>query len=108
MKDRSPQLMDFPARFQADFLTFLKSADLVIFDTHFTEANLKMDWGHSTPERALEICAKAEVKTLALFHHAPEDSDEEVRDKVRSITEQARQKGVQVIASREGLLWSPT
>ncbi len=67
MKDRAVQFKDFPARFQADFLTFLKSADLVIFDTHFTEANLKMDWATRRQSVHLRSVQKQKSKLLPSF-----------------------------------------
>ena len=98
-----------PATFEKSFndglISFLKNCHTVVFDTHFTEENLKADWGHSTPQRALEFCASAGVKRLILFHHAPEDLDDDVRKKVESIKEDAKKRGVEVVAAVEGDEW---
>ena len=56
----------FEEGFNKGLTEFLRDCNTVIFDTHFTEDNLKPDWGHSTPERALEYCA-ANVKRLIIF-----------------------------------------
>jgi len=98
-----------PAQFERDYekglVEFLRDAHTVVFDTHFTEANLKATWGHSTPPRALEFCKKAGVSRLILFHHAPEDKDQEVDNKVQSIFHDACQEGIEVEAAREGETW---
>jgi ribonuclease BN (tRNA processing enzyme) len=98
-----------PARFEREFeaglVAFLKDVHTVVFDTHFTEANLKADWGHSTPERALALAKRAGIKRLILFHHAPEDVDERVDDKVQSVFHEACHAGIEVEAAREGEEW---
>jgi phosphoribosyl 1,2-cyclic phosphodiesterase len=55
-------------------------ADLVIYDTHFTPAEYKQfpHWGHSTPLDAMEITQAAGARTLALFHHAPARTDDDL------------------------------
>lgn len=107
MAEKGASSPNIVQEYHRDFVAFLKDSDLVVYDTHFTEANLKLDWGHSTPERALAVCADAGVKTLSLFHHAPEDTDQEVHDKVESILAAALKVGVKVVASMEGTTWSP-
>jgi phosphoribosyl 1,2-cyclic phosphodiesterase len=59
----------------------LAGADLVIMDTMFSreEYLLKMTWGHGYPEYAHKICGVAGgVKRLALFHHSPDATDEDL------------------------------
>jgi phosphoribosyl 1,2-cyclic phosphodiesterase len=57
-----------------------EGADLVIYDTQFTpeEYRDKPHWGHSCPEDAIEIARAAGAKTVALFHHAPERTDDQI------------------------------
>lgn len=97
-------------KFEQDFneglVNFLKDCNTVVFDTHFTEKNLKVDWGHSTPARALDFCVKAGVKRLILFHHAPEDLDHDVHEKVESVVHEGRAKNVEVVAACEGDVWA--
>ena len=95
----------FEAAFDQGLVDFLKGANTVVFDTHFTEENLKADWGHSTPQRALNFCVKAGVSRLVLFHHAPEDSDDKVDDKVQSILSDASLHDIEVVAAKEGDVW---
>ena len=98
-----------PKKFEEDFnagLTdFLRGVHTAVFDTHFTEKTLIADWGHSTPERALEFCKKAQVKRLILHHHAPEDNDPDVDQKVLGIKDDARKHGIEVVAAKEGDEW---
>jgi phosphoribosyl 1,2-cyclic phosphodiesterase len=96
----------FEEQFDTGLIRFLDKADLVVFDTHFTEGNLKPDWGHSTPPRALAFCKKSKVKRLALFHHAPEDMDPAVHDKVKSVLQDAKANGIEVCAAKEGFKWA--
>ncbi|MFZ5481077.1 MAG: MBL fold metallo-hydrolase [Myxococcota bacterium] len=62
---------------ERQFLDLLKEADAVVFDTMFRHEEYleKMTWGHSYPEYAASLCREAGVKTLYLFHHAPDASD---------------------------------
>ncbi len=59
----------------------------------------KMTWGHSYPEYANAICKAAGVKTLVLFHHLPEASDDslDALEAKWSTAEEPR-----VILAREG------
>lgn len=96
----------FENAFNEGLIRFLKNCHTVVFDTHFTEDNLKPDWGHSTPQRALDFCIKAGVKRLILFHHAPEDLDQHVKKKVESVVEFGAKNGVEVVAAKEGDEWT--
>lgn len=99
-----------PKKFEEDFnsglVSFLRNCNTVVFDTHFNEKNLKADWGHSTPARALEFCTRAGVKRLILFHHAPEDLDHDVHEKVESVVHDGRSKNIEVVAACEGDVWA--
>ncbi len=63
-----------------DYVKFFQDADLLIFDAQYslTEALEKLDWGHSTAMMGAELGHRANVKRLALFHHDPTSSDEEI------------------------------
>jgi phosphoribosyl 1,2-cyclic phosphodiesterase len=65
---------------RASVVRLCEGADLVIYDTMFTAEDYRSvpHYGHSRPSDALEICRDAGAKALALFHHAPERSDDEV------------------------------
>src|SRR5690606_36548583 len=97
---------DFEKRFNDGLRHCRKGSHTVVFDTHFTPANLKPDWGHSTPQYALNLCRDAQVQRLILFHHAPEDSDDDVRRKKDSIEPEAQKLGIEVVIAREGDVWN--
>jgi len=84
-----------------------EGADLVIYDTMFTAEDYRRlpHYGHSRPSDALEICRAAGVKSLALFHHAPERTDAEIDLIARETVAAARGSGqtIEVVAAFEGL-----
>jgi len=41
--------------------------------------SMKEDWGHSSNVVAVDICHAAAAKRLALFHHEPTYSDEDLQ-----------------------------
>jgi ribonuclease BN (tRNA processing enzyme) len=98
---------NFVREYEENLINFLKGVDSVVFDTHFNEQNLRIDWGHCTPQLALHYCAKAGVKKLFMFHHAPEDDDHAVALK-QDLTRHhqvALQHQIEVINAREEDEW---
>lgn len=77
---------------------FCEHADLLIHDSHFTPEEYKLHptWGHSTYVQTAHLAVEAGVKRLALFHHAPEHSDEEVEQIVKAAQEEISRSGAQV------------
>ena len=66
---------------EAAFIHFFREADLVICDTMYSLADsvsMKEDWGHSSNLVAVDLCHEAKAKTLALFHHEPTYTDEDI------------------------------
>jgi phosphoribosyl 1,2-cyclic phosphodiesterase len=66
---------------EAEFVAFFRDADLVIFDTMYSLGDSdakKADWGHSSNVVGVDICHSAGVKRLALFHHEPTYSDDDI------------------------------
>ena len=56
------------------FVEFFRDADLVIFDAMYSLADaisVKADWGHSSNIVGVELCQRADVEHLCLFHHEP-------------------------------------
>jgi anti-anti-sigma factor len=57
---------------------FYRGADMVIFDAMYSLADavsVKEDWGHSSNVMAVDLCHRAGVKHLCLFHHEPVNDD---------------------------------
>jgi phosphoribosyl 1,2-cyclic phosphodiesterase len=90
---------------RAGVVRLCEGADLVIYDTQFTpdEYAQKPHWGHSCAEDAIEICRAAGARSLALFHHAPERSDDEIDAILRAAGRSEEARGLSVLAASEGL-----
>lgn len=67
-----------PGQPDRNVLDLIQGADLVIYDSTYTDAEYpgKVGWGHSTWEEGVRLCRAAGVKRLAIFHHDPEHDDE--------------------------------
>lgn len=78
-----------------------RGADVLVYDAQYLpeEFPAKKGWGHSTYAAGAEIAAVAGVKTLALFHHDPRRTDDEVAALVR----RAREVFPHTVAAREGM-----
>ena len=61
-----------------NILDLIEGADLVIYDSTYTEEEFpgKVGWGHSTWNEGMNLCRAANVKKLAIFHHDPEHTDD--------------------------------
>lgn len=84
---------------------FLRNADLVIHDAQYTAEDYsgKVGWGHSTVEYAVNVCAEAGVRMLALTHHDPLRDDVAVDALLEMAKSQGRNGALEVIAASEGL-----
>jgi len=66
-----------PGEPNENILKLIEGADLVIYDSTYTEKEFitKVGWGHSTWEEGIKLCKMAGVKRLGIFHHDPEHDD---------------------------------
>jgi len=67
----------FEGRLDDNVLFLAKDADLLIYDSAYTDEeypNFK-GWGHSTWQEAIKIAKAASVKQTLLFHHDPSHDD---------------------------------
>lgn len=89
----------------AGIVALCEKADLVIYDTSYTDAEYgeKAGWGHSTWREGIAIAQAAGARTLALFHHDPAHDDRAMDRILRDARREGRRMGVRVIAAREGL-----
>jgi phosphoribosyl 1,2-cyclic phosphodiesterase len=74
----SEHKLDDPGPTEA-FVEFFRDADLVIFDAQYSLADaisIKEDWGHSSNVVGVELCQRARVRHLCMFHHEPTHDDE--------------------------------
>ena len=80
-------------------LKLIEGADLVIYDSTYTDAEFpaKVGWGHSTWQEGVRLGMEAGVKNLAIFHHDPDHEDLFMED----IETQARKMWDGAIVARE-------
>lgn len=66
-----------PGRLDQNILDIIAGADLVIYDSTYTEEEWpsKIGWGHSTWNEGMRLCRTAGAKRLAIFHHDPDHDD---------------------------------
>ena len=59
-----------------------QGADLVIWDGMFLDSELvaKKGWGHSSIEQGVSLAEKSECKKIAIAHHAPNRTDEQLKE----------------------------
>ncbi|MBC7907151.1 MAG: MBL fold metallo-hydrolase [Rhodospirillaceae bacterium] len=81
-----------PGQPDENVLTLIAGADLVIYDSTYTDAEFpaKVGWGHSTWQEGVRLCQAAGVKRLVIFHHDPDHDDafmERLEDEARLMWE---------------------
>ena len=87
-------------------LELCDGVDLLIHDAQYTpdEFAEKAHWGHCTMDYALLVATQADVRRLALFHHDPAHSDDELDVLHGAVRARAAAAGgPEVIGAREGL-----
>ncbi|MCP4020888.1 MAG: MBL fold metallo-hydrolase [Desulfobacteraceae bacterium] len=85
---------------------FFAGADLLIRDAQYSKAeyqNSKIGWGHTSMELAIESSQKAGVKSLALFHHEPVNSDAILDGHARRLNLDKPYGNMDVFFAREGM-----
>ena len=87
-------------------IDFLKGADLLIHDSQFTDKEYenRRGWGHSPVEYVCEMAELAGVKRLALTHHDPTRTDDDLDEIAREAqaTMQAAGSTMEVFAAADG------
>jgi phosphoribosyl 1,2-cyclic phosphodiesterase len=66
-----------PGKPDENILSLIKGADVLIYDSNFTDAEFPkfVGWGHSTWQEGARLAEKAGVKTFVAFHHDPSHID---------------------------------
>ncbi len=92
----------FPDRMDENVLRLIEGADMVVYDTTYTEEEYPnhVGWGHSTWNEGVKLCREADAKQLILFHHEPCHTDE-VMDRLER---EAQAEWSDTIAAREGMV----
>ena len=92
-----------PTSMEQDLIQLIRDTDLLVMDATFDQDEYfqKMNWGHSYPEYVVKIAEQAGVKRVALFHHSPDASDEDLD----VLSERWSQHTTpQVVVAKEGLV----
>jgi phosphoribosyl 1,2-cyclic phosphodiesterase len=86
-------------------LALCEGADLVIHDAQYTpeEFERKRDWGHCTVAFALRVAHEAGAKRLALFHHDPVRTDDQLDETGRCTQLLAEHLGIDVLVTADGM-----
>src|SRR5262245_12278577 len=90
-----------PGVLDPNVLQLIKDADLVIYDTNFTEEELERfrGYGHSTWQQGITLCEAAGAKRFALFHHDKGRTDTQLA----AMEKQAKSRMKTAFAARDGL-----
>jgi len=77
--------------------------DVLVHDAQFVEPERAVAdlYGHATVDDALELAVLAGARRLALFHHAPARSDDDVETIGRTLARAASERAVDVFVARE-------
>lgn len=98
-----PRLRNIPR----DLVEFCAGADLLIADGQYTEDEYpkRIGWGHPRATTVVDLALQAGCKQLAVYHHDPMQSDDDVEAKIASCRGRVRRLGhdLFVFAAREGL-----
>ena len=83
---------------------FVAGADLLIYDSQYTDDEFdgKVGWGHSTVEHAVRVARANNVKQLALFHHDPMRTDDQL-DAIAARLSELTGGDLHAFFAREGL-----
>ncbi len=87
-------------------LELADGVDLLVHDAQYTteEWATRSGWGHSTVDYAVLVARQAGARRLALFHHDPARSDDDVDRLLEGARRTAERLGVpEVLAAAEGL-----
>jgi phosphoribosyl 1,2-cyclic phosphodiesterase len=87
------------ARYVEELTAFVKGADLLITDCTYRDAEYpsKVDWGHSSVSQVAELAARAKVKRLHLFHHDPDQTDDDIDAKLGEMRDALARLGSHVV-----------
>ncbi len=84
---------------------FFQDADLLVHDAQYTRQEYekgKIGWGHTPIEDAIAAAGRAGVKQLALFHHDPERSDDQLDRMAETYCVASETESMRIFFAREG------
>ena len=85
---------------------FVSGADLLVYDAQYTKQEYessKLGWGHTSMEEAIVVAKRNSVKRMALFHHDPMRTDDQLDDLAKSYCQPGDDDGPEIFFAQEGL-----
>ncbi|MBU0680857.1 MAG: MBL fold metallo-hydrolase [Proteobacteria bacterium] len=85
---------------------FIADADLLVQDSQYTQKEFddgKQGWGHSSIEFAIAQAKRAQVKTMALFHHEPMRTDDQYDALSTIYCQKGSESEPHIFFAREGM-----
>ena len=85
---------------------FVAGSDFLVFDTQYTQeeyGDSKMGWGHSPMEFAVKVASRNQVKKMALFHHEPMRTDEQLNDLSKIHCSSGKDGSPEIFFAQEGM-----
>ncbi len=96
----------YDGRYRDELAAFLDGTEVLVTDTCYSdeEYKKKQGWGHSSVIEVADLASKARVKALHLFHHDPDQSDEDIDAKLSQAEKRLQEQSspTRVIAPAEG------
>ena len=85
----------FGERLDAAIVDFARDADLLIADAQYTDEEYatRRGWGHSPLSATVALAVAARARSLALYHHDPIHSDDDVMRMERCAADMLRARG---------------
>ncbi len=100
----------YDEEFRERLIKFIHGAKYVIADSTYTDDEYlpKMHWGHSPVSEVAAIAHAAEVQTLCLYHHDPDQRDAQIDAKLAAARKKLKELGSKTVveAPAEGSSYS--
>lgn len=107
--DNELYLEDSPhySQFEVDrLISFIKDVNVLVIDTTYSDSEYmsKIGWGHSCVSRVVDVADKGNVKLLCLYHHDPDQTDDDIDRKLEQAISllKSRHSKTRCIAPHEG------
>jgi phosphoribosyl 1,2-cyclic phosphodiesterase len=101
-----PSLPQYDPHYFDRLVAFVRRADALVTDATYLDAEYpsKVGWGHSSISQVVDLAHNAEVKTLHLFHHDPDQDDADIDRKLTAARDllESRGSATQCHAPAEG------
>lgn len=99
-------LANHDGTFEERLIQFVHKADILIADCTYLDEEypMKIGWGHSCAGEVARVAALAQVKSLHLFHHDPDQNDDAIDRKLEQAKRKLEQLGsaVECVCPAEG------